>query len=482
MRHLARRVLVAAAAAFAVLTTVTTPAQAAAPASPAVTFTNPIAEQRADPHIYKHTDGYYYFTATVPAYDKIVMRRATTLQGLATATETTVWTKHATGEMGAHIWAPEIHFIDGKWYIYFTAGWSNDIWKIRPYVLETSAANPITGTWTEKGRIALPLDTFSLDATTFTHNGTRYLSWAQNDPAVGSGTNLYLAKMSNPWTISGSPVMISKPEYSWETVGHRVNEGPAVIQRNGKVFMSYSASATDANYCLGLLTASATADLMNPASWAKTSTPVFKSNTNTGQYGPGHNTFTVSEDGKSDILVYHDRNYKDISGDPLNDPNRRTRYQKLYWNADGTPNFGIPVADGVTPVRLSSYNFPDKFLRHWEYRAKLEANVTNLADSQFRIVTGLAGSGTVSLESANFPGYYLRHKNNEMWVEKDDGTALFDADASFHERAGLADSAAGVSYESFNFPGRYIRHFNNLFYTQPVSTTLDRQDATFYKE
>ena len=243
MRHLTRRAVVAAAAALAVFTTMTTPAQAAVPASPAVTFTNPIAEQRADPHIFKHTDGYYYFTATVPAYDKIVMRRATTLQGLATATETTIWTKHASGEMGAHIWAPEIHFIDGKWYIYFTAGSSNDIWKIRPYVLETSAANPITGTWTEKGRIALPLDTFSLDATTFTVGATRYLSWAQNDPAVGDGTNIYLAKMSNPWTISGSPVMISRPTAAWEKVGHTVNEGPAVIQRNGKVFMTFSASA-----------------------------------------------------------------------------------------------------------------------------------------------------------------------------------------------------------------------------------------------
>ncbi|MCZ4507454.1 family 43 glycosylhydrolase [Streptomyces sp. ActVer] len=458
-------------------------AEAAAPASPAVTFTNPIAEQRADPHIFKHTDGYYYFTATVPAYDRIVMRRATTLQGLSTAAETTIWTKHASGEMGAHIWAPEIHFIDGKWYVYFAAGASNDIWKIRPYVLETSAANPLTGTWTEKGRIALPLDTFSLDATTFTVGGTRYLSWAQNDPAVGTGTSIYLAPMSNPWTISGTPARISTPTLSWETVGQRVNEGPAVIQRNGKVFMTFSASATDANYCLGLLTANSTADLMNPASWTKTQTPVFKSNDATGQYGPGHNTFTTSEDGKSDILVYHDRNYKDISGDPLNDPNRRTRYQKLYWNADGTPNLGIPVADGVTPVRFSSYNFPDRFIRHWEYRAKIEPNVTNLADSQFRVVTGLAGTGTVSLESANFPGYYLRHRSNgEVWVDKSDGSTAFKGDASFYRRAGLADASAGVSFESYNVAGSYVRHYNYLLVTQPADTTTAKADATFYAE
>jgi GH43 family beta-xylosidase len=446
-------------------------------------MTNPVVSQRADAHIVKHTDGYYYFTATVPEYDRIVLRRATTIQGLSTAPETVIWRKHASGVMGAHIWAPEIHFIDGRWYVYFAAGASNDIWAIRMYVLEGTGANPLTATWTEKGQIRTAWETFALDASTFVTNGVRYLIWAQAEPGIDTNSNLYIARLSNPWTITGTPRRIAVPTLAWERRGGvEVNEGPTVIQRNGRVFLTYSASATDANYCLGLLTASASADLMNAASWVKTPNPVFTSNTATGQYGPGHNTFTTSEDGKSDILVYHDRNYKDISGDPLNDPNRRTRYQKLYWNADGTPNFGIPVADGATPVRLSSYNYPDRFIRHWEYRAKLEGNVTNLADSQFRIVTGLTGSGTLSLESANFPGYYLRHKNNEVWVEKDDGTALFDADASFFQRAGLADTAAGVSYESYNFPGRYIRHYNNLLYTQPVSTILDRQDATFYKQ
>jgi hypothetical protein len=179
--------------------------------------------------------------------------------------------------------------------------------------------------------------------------------------------------------------------------------------------------------------------------------------------------------------VYHDRSYRDISGDPLNDPNRRTRIQKFYWNADGTPNFGIPVADGPTPQRLRSYNLTDRYIRHWDYRARVEANVTNLADSQFRIVTGLNGGGTVSLESTNFPGYYLRHRNYEMWVERNDGSAVFRADASFFRRAGLADAAA-VSFESANFAGRYIRHSANLLYVQPVSTATDRADATYILE
>jgi hypothetical protein len=139
------------------------------------------------------------------------------------------------------------------------------------------------------------------------------------------------------------------------------------------------------------------------------------------------------------------------------------------------------VADGVTPQRLSSYNYADRFIRHWEYRARIEANVSPLADSQFRVVTGLAGTGTVSLEAANFPGYYLRQKNSEVWLEKNDGTPAFASDASFYRRSGLAD-AAGLSYESYNNAGRYIRHYDYLLYVQTPSTAIDRADATFYAQ
>ncbi|MFB6394198.1 family 43 glycosylhydrolase [Polymorphospora lycopeni] len=455
---------------------------APAPAAPAVNHTNPLVAQRADPHIVRHTDGYYYLTATVPEYDRIVLRRATTLQGLSTAPETTIWRRHTSGEMSAHIWAPEIHFINGRWYVYFAAGRADDIWRIRMYVLENSAANPLGGSWTERGRITTPWDTFALDASTFVAGGVRYLTWAQQEPGIATNSNLYLARMgADPWTITGPVTRLTVPTYDWETRGFRVAEGPAVIQRNGRIFLTYSASATDANYCLGLLTAAATADLLNPASWTKSPTPVFASNAATGQYGPGHNSFTTSDDGQSDILVYHDRNYRDISGDPLNDPNRRTRIQKLYWNADGTPNFGIPVPDGATPVRLRSHDLPANFVRHSAYRGRVEPNVTNLADSQFRIVTGLAGAGSVSLESTNFPGHYLRHRNYEIHLERDDGSALFRADASFVRRPGLADGA-GISLESGNFPGRYVRHRTGLLFIEPVGTAAERGSATFHLE
>jgi GH43 family beta-xylosidase len=330
-----RRLMLKGAALAAGALAAGTGAAQAAPANPkAAPYVNPLVLQRADPHIHRHTDGHYYFTATVPEYDRIILRRSRTLDGLSTA-----------AVMGAHIWAPELHRIGGKWYVYFASAPAESVWDIRIWVLQNAHPDPFKGTWVEKGQIKTAWETFSLDATTFTHRGTRYLAWAQHEPGMDNNTALWLSRMTNPWTLTGPQIRLSTPEYDWECVGFKVNEGPYVIQRNGRVFMTYSASATDYHYCVGLLTADTNSDLMNPANWAKSTTPVFTSNDTTKQYGPGHNCFTVAEDGRTDVLVYHARQYKEITGDPLNDPNRHTRVQKFGWKSDGTPDFGIPVAD-----------------------------------------------------------------------------------------------------------------------------------------
>ena len=315
-----------------------------------VIVTNPIVKQRADPWVYKHTDGYYYMTASVPEYDRIELRRATTIQELSTALPKIIWSRPSSGIMGGHIWAPEIHFISGKWYVYFSAGTSSNKFDIRLYVLECSDSNPVNGNWIERGKLKTNWESFTLDATTFEDNGVRYLVWAQKDSKIDSNTNIYIAKMNGPLAITGTQVMITTPDYSWEKIGYKVNEGAAIIKRNGRIFMTFSASATDSNYCMGLLTASDTSDLLNPNSWKKSPNPVFQTNTSTGQYGPGHNSFTTSPDGTVDIMIYHARNYRNIVGDPLYDPNRNTRAQRVNWNSDGTPNFGVPVADGTTVI------------------------------------------------------------------------------------------------------------------------------------
>jgi len=308
-------------------------------------FDNPLAEQRADPHVWKSSNGTYYFVATVPEYDRIEIRSSKTINGIKKAQPVVVWRKHEKGSMGNHIWAPELHRIDGKWYIYFAAGSAEDKWKIRKYALSNPAADPTAGKWKEEGEIASKRNEFTLDATTFTHKGQRYMIWVDRASNQVVNTGLYLAKMTSPTTLDNNQVVISQPEYEWEIKGHRVNEAPAVLVRNGKIFVTFSASATDANYCIGLLWADENSNLLDANSWHKLPQPVFYTNAALNRFGPGHNCFTVAEDGKTDVLVYHARDYKDTNGEPLYDPNRHTRARVFYWTKDGMPFFGQAFSD-----------------------------------------------------------------------------------------------------------------------------------------
>jgi GH43 family beta-xylosidase len=306
----------------------------------------PLIERRADPFIHRHGDGYYYFTASVPQYDRLELRRARTIDGLAEATPVAVWTKPDRGPFSELVWAPEIHFNQGCWYVYFAAAPSREIsdglFQHRMYCISTAAANPLEGEWVPPRRIDTGIDTFCLDATTFTHRGVLYYVWAQKEPGVRGNSNLFIAPMGTPDRIAAAPVRLSKPELDWETRGFRVNEGPAVLVRHGKVFLTYSASATDENYAVGLLWADEDADLLDPASWHKSPQPVLTTCHEHGIYGPGHNSFTVSEDGRRDLLVYHARTYTDIEGDPLWNPDRHTFVKPLKWDEDGMPVFGRP--------------------------------------------------------------------------------------------------------------------------------------------
>ncbi len=307
--------------------------------SQSIEFNNPIAEQRADPWVHKTENGEYYLIATVPEYDRIVIRKANSINGLKEAKEKEVWHKHEAGVMANHIWAPELHRIDGKWYIYFAAGEAENKWNIRIWVLSNPSADPMQGKWTEEGQIKTKTDSFSLDATTFVHNGKRYLIWAQNVRGGDHGTALVLSEMKNPTTLTGPEVILTEPEFSWEREKYNVNEGPAVIKKNGKIFVSYSASATNHNYCMGLLWINENTDLLNTANWNKSPGPVFYTNEELKRFGPGHNSFITAEDGKTTVMIYHARDYKEIQGHELSDKNRATRARVVEWTRSGFPDF-----------------------------------------------------------------------------------------------------------------------------------------------
>ncbi len=326
-------------------------------------YANPFIEERADPYIVKAEDGYYYFTSSYPqrgnsdseGYDRVILRRSKTLEGLSDAEEITIWHESESKECFRYIWAPEMHYIGGKWYVYFAGSMeANNVWAIRCYVLVCDSQDPYTGNWTLKGRFeGADGDTFSfsntgmsLDMTYFEHGGHHYVIWAQ----IAGGSNLYLARIDpeTPWKLKTKPIELTVPEYYWEKTRYSVNEGPAVLITDEYVFVFYSAAGTGPEYCVGLLMADADAKLMNPKSWTKLSEPLLTSLDLDGEYGPGHNSFTKDENGDW-VFVYHARSEECFEGkcgyagqDPLVDPCRHARLRKVLWTSDG-----MPILNGV---------------------------------------------------------------------------------------------------------------------------------------
>ena len=304
-------------------------------------YNHPFIEQRADPYILHAPDGSFYFTASVPAYDKIVLRHSRTLEGLASAKEHTVWTKHESGIMSIHIWAPELHFLNGGWYIYFAGGDRDDVWAIRPYVLRCDGSDPVKDSWTEMGMLKRADDfcfnDFSLDMTVFEHRGHLYTIWAEKVNQGKKISSLYIAELESPTVMKTAQVLLTTPDYDWERVDFWVNEGPAVVKTEDRIFVTFSASATGACYCMGMLSIDADAEILDPHAWKKERMPVLQTSEEHGLYGPGHNTFFTDENGKL-VTSYHARQYDEIIGDPLYDINRHTYLMDVPFEG-GRPVF-----------------------------------------------------------------------------------------------------------------------------------------------
>lgn len=298
------------------------------------TFSNPrdSLNQRPDPFVYKNSDGYYYGLCTsqdssgyVP---QITMWKSKSLNNLyTTGTAKTIWKASSSGWNSTNVWAPELYHMNGVWYIYYSAGY-------RIGTLSNTSSDPLLGTWMDSGRISP--NEWAIDGTILNQNGSTYLIYSHYDSSIGQV--LKICKMKNPTSLIGTPIQISAPTYSWEKNGGAVNEGPEILQRNGKTFCIYSASSCATEfYCLGMLSISNGADPMVPKNWTKFSNPLMRESIEDGIYGTGHCSFTKSPDGREDWIVYHATTIASNSYQP-----RFVCMQRFAWNSDGTPNLWQP--------------------------------------------------------------------------------------------------------------------------------------------
>ncbi|RZJ11042.1 MAG: glycosyl hydrolase family 43 [Rubrivivax sp.] len=331
-------------------------------------FTNPIVAPAvpagsADPSVV-HVNGHYYYCRSVG--DRFLgVARAERLQDIGHAEMVNVFEPEIGAMWSCEIWAPELQFVRGRWYIYFAASDGNNR-NHRMYVLEGTSDDP-QGDYVFKGQITDPSNRWAIDGIAVEKDGKLCFVWSgwRNDDD-GFPQVLYIAEMSDPCTISGERHEIAAPDLPWECQGAALLEGPAVLYGDSGLFITYSASAswTD-HYAVGLLHYQG-GDILSAASWHKSPTPAFAAQPEHLVFGPGHNSFVKSPDGTEDWIVYH---AIDRSGGGW--PKRSVRAQRFEWTDDGLPMLGAPVGHGVpvvepagTPSRASaaSVGLPDAAL------------------------------------------------------------------------------------------------------------------------
>jgi len=367
------------------------------------TFTNPLIPRGADPWVIQQ-NGMYYFTYTQGS--KLVLYATKYMSELAAAERFDAWIPPSGMPYSKNIWAPEMHQINGKWYIYFAADDGGNA-NHRMYVVENSSEDPLQGEWVFKGKVADTTDQWAIDGTILQYKAQLYMIWSGGN-AGAAPQRIYLAKMSDPWTISSERVVIAEPTYPWEKNGSAINEGPEVLINNsGNVFVAYSGSGYWVDtYCLGLLSLKADGDPMNATNWTKNPTPVFLMSGSAQVYGPGHNGFFKSPDGKEDWMIYHARNLPQ-AGD--NNP-RKAHIQSFTWKADGTPNFGDPLKIDE-PIKKPSGE-PVRFLypkENWTISgfSSEEPNNNRLAD---KLIDGDVSTYWItrySSDPTNYPDHWI---------------------------------------------------------------------------
>lgn len=314
------------------------------------TFVNPLLPSGADPWSMYH-EGYYYYTHTFG--NRLEIWKTKNITDLKDAERKIVWTPPANTAYSKQIWAPELHYIDSAWYMYFAADdGKNENHRI--YAIYNQSPDPLKGDWKFFGKISDPTDKWAIDASVFELNEKLYMVWSGWEGDKDGAQNIYIASMSDPVTISSRRVLISKPELEWETYGPlnrdgadinvSVNEGPQILVNGKNIFLIYSASGCwTEKYALGMLSASATADLLDARSWKKFSDPVFTASPSDSVFAPGHNSFFKSPDGKEDWILYH-ANPEPGKGCGRD---RSPRAQPFTWTTDGRPDFGKPVSTKV---------------------------------------------------------------------------------------------------------------------------------------
>ena len=436
------------------------------------TYLNPVLPDCADPAVLFYQGTYYLYPTNSP--DTNNGFKVYTSNNLVNWTDRG-WALAKANSWGtSRFWAPDVTYYNGLFYMYYCTD---------ERICVATSSSPL-GPFVQSVKQPIHLNTPEIDPHLFIDtDGQKYLYFVR----FNNGNELYGAKLNADMkTINESTVtFISRASQSWEKSQAapvaNINEGPFMLKRNGIYYLTYSANHFQSpDYGVGYQTASSP---LGPYT-KYAGNPIMRSNTRV--HGSAHHCVTTSPDGSEMFIVYHCHNSltttdpRKLCIDRISFTSSNTLQVVGPTTSAQTMPSGASGGSSVAYIRWESNNMTGYFMRHKDSRGRMDSNITPAEDSQWKMVAGLADANGVSFESVNFPGRYLRHRNGEIWLDTNDGSQLFKDDATFYKRAGLANSGA-VSFESRNFPGRYIRHRDYLLYSEAVTDTIGKNDATFWQ-
>ena len=209
------------------------------------TFANPVWDG-ADPWMTKQGDEYVYCFS---ANNGIVVSRSKLMTQKGEMH--TIWKAPSEGWNRACVWAPEIHFINGHWYVYYAAGESGPPYIHQRTGVLRSKTPDVFSQYEDMGMLYTgnnPKDPesniWAIDMTVFEHRGKLYAVWSgwlKQEDSDATSQHLFIQEMENPFTLKGKRILLSSPTESWETGGPLdLNEGPEVLKNGDRIFIVYS--------------------------------------------------------------------------------------------------------------------------------------------------------------------------------------------------------------------------------------------------
>ncbi|GGR22147.1 family 43 glycosylhydrolase [Deinococcus ruber] len=295
------------------------------------TFHNPLrSNDSPDPFLFTYQHHYYL---TYTEQTQVSLYQSSTLAGLQTAHGIPLWPAQC-----CHLWAPEVYLLptpagQRRWYVYYTRDYG-------VYVRVSSGLSPLGPYGDEIPLLPYGSDvshSSAIDPTVLTQQDGRLdLLWSD-------AGDIYIARLSDPTTLASTAhhqLKATRLPASGTVFGCAIQEAPEVLRRSGRFFVTFSAcDAQSRDYKLGMMTAQASSDVLSAAAWTLLPRPVFEASVATGVYGPGHNGFFQSLDGRQNWIVYH---AKASAGSSYR--GRTARAQSFGWTSDGRPSFGTPVS------------------------------------------------------------------------------------------------------------------------------------------